>query len=48
MRAKLTALAGIIIGFAIFRLGVEAGPWSTSGFAGLMLAGLAFVFSRPS
>jgi uncharacterized membrane protein YbaN (DUF454 family) len=48
MRAKLTALAGITIGLAIFRLGVDAGPWSTAGVAGLMLAGLAFVFSRPS
>lgn len=47
-KAKFAALAGMIIGFAIFRFGGNPGLPLTLAVAGLMLAGLAYVFSRPS
>jgi uncharacterized membrane protein YbaN (DUF454 family) len=47
-RAKLAALAGTGLGFVLFRLGGDPGPGPTAAVAALMLAGLAFVFSRPS
>lgn len=46
--AKLMALFGMGAGFVAFRLAGEPGPWATAGVAALMLAGLAFVLSRPS
>lgn len=47
-KAKFAALAGMIVGFAIFRFGGNPGLPLTLAVAGLMLAGLAYVFSRPS
>lgn len=46
-KAKLAALSGMIVGFTLFRLG-DPGLPLTLAVAGLMLAGLAYVFSRPS
>ena len=46
--AKLMALAGMAIGFVLFRLGSDAGPLTTAAVVALMLAGLAYVFTRPS
>lgn len=47
-KAKLAALAGMIVGFTLFRLAGDPGLPLTLVVAGLMLAGLAYVFSRPS
>lgn len=47
-KAKLMALAGISLGFILFRLGSDPGPGLTALVAALMLAGLAYVFTRPS
>jgi uncharacterized membrane protein YbaN (DUF454 family) len=47
-RAKLAALAGMILGFAVFWIGSNPGPLLMAGVAALMLTGLAFVFTRPS
>src|SRR5262245_43181278 len=47
-RAKLAALAGTTLGFVLFRLGGGPGPGATVAVGALMLAGLAYVFSRPS
>ncbi|MDO8978625.1 MAG: YbaN family protein [Afipia sp.] len=46
--AKLAALGGMIIGFTLFRLAGDPGLPITLAVAGLMLTGLAYVFSRPS
>jgi uncharacterized membrane protein YbaN (DUF454 family) len=46
--AKLAALGGTTLGFVLFRLAGDPGPGPTAAVAGLMLAGLAYVFSRPS
>lgn len=47
-KAKFAALAGMIFGFTMFRLAGDPGLPLTLAVAGLMLAGLAYVFSRPS
>ncbi len=47
-KAKFAALAGMIVGFTIFRFGGNPGLPLTLTVAGLMVAGLAYVFSRPS
>lgn len=47
-KAKLAALAGMIVGFTMFRLAGDPGLPLTLGVAAVMLAGLAYVFSRPS
>lgn len=46
--AKLAALAGMIVGFTLFRIVTEPSLPLTLAVAGLMLTGLAYVFSRPS
>jgi len=46
--AKLAALAGIIVGFTLFRIAADPGLPLTLAVAGLMLTGLVYVFSRPS
>lgn len=48
MKAKLMALGGMAIGFALFWFGGHPGPWLTGAVALLMLTGLIYVFSRPS
>jgi uncharacterized membrane protein YbaN (DUF454 family) len=48
MKAKLMALGGMAIGFALFWFGSHPGPWLTAAVALLMLTGLIYVFSRPS
>ena len=48
VKAKLMALGGMAIGFALFWLGGHPGPWLTAAVALLMLTGLIYVFSRPS
>ena len=47
-RAKAMALAGTALGFVLFRLGGDHGPLATAAVALLMLAGLGYVFTRPS
>lgn len=47
-QAKMAALAGMIAGFTLFWITAAPGPPLTLAVAGLMLAGLAYVFSRPS
>lgn len=47
-KAKLTALAGISLGFLVFWIGSQPGPLLMAGVVALMLAGLAFVFTRPT
>jgi uncharacterized membrane protein YbaN (DUF454 family) len=47
-RAKLMALAGNALGFALFLMGGHHGPWLVVAVLGLQLAGLAYVFTRPS
>lgn len=46
--AKMAAVGGIGMGFALFWLASSPGPWLTAGVAALMLTGLAYVFTRPS
>lgn len=46
--AKLMALAGTSLGFLVFWLGRDPGPVLLTAVAALMLAGLAYVFTRPS
>ncbi len=48
VKAKLMALGGMAIGFALFWFGGHPGPWLTAAVALLMLTGLIYVFSRPS
>ena len=48
VKAKLMALGGMAIGFALFWFGGHPGPWLTAVVTLLMLTGLAYVFSRPS
>jgi uncharacterized membrane protein YbaN (DUF454 family) len=45
--AKLLSLAGMAAGFAIFWVTAEPEPLPAMAVAALMLAGLAYVFSRP-
>lgn len=47
-RAKFAALAGMIVGFTLFRLSGDHGLPLTLAVAGIMLTGLVYVFSRPS
>lgn len=47
-KAKLMALAGIIVGFIAFWMGGHPGPLLLAGVGIIMLSGLAYVFSRPS
>jgi uncharacterized membrane protein YbaN (DUF454 family) len=47
-RAKAAALAGTALGFGLFHFGADPGPVTTGAVAALMLAGLGFVFTRPS
>lgn len=47
-KAKMMSLAGITAGFLLFLLGGNPGPLLIAAVALLMLAGLAFVFTRPS
>jgi uncharacterized membrane protein YbaN (DUF454 family) len=46
-KAKLTALAGVSAGFLVFWLAHQPGPLLTMAVVALMLAGLAYVFTRP-
>ena len=46
--AKMMSLAGTTAGFFLFMLGSNPGPLLMTAVALLMLAGLAFVFTRPS
>jgi len=48
VKAKLMALGGMAIGFALFWFSGHRGPWLTAAVALLMLAGLIYVFTRPS
>jgi uncharacterized membrane protein YbaN (DUF454 family) len=47
-RAKAAALAGTAAGFVLFRLSGDHGLLATAAVAALMLAGLGYVFTRPS
>jgi uncharacterized membrane protein YbaN (DUF454 family) len=47
-KAKLMSLAGSSLGFLMFYVASEPGPLLTTSVAALMLAGVAYVFSRPS
>lgn len=47
-RAKAMALAGTSLGFVLFLLSGPHAPALTAAVAALMLAGLAYVFTRPS
>lgn len=47
-KAKMMSLAGTTAGFVLFWLGSHPGPLLASAVAALMLAGLAYVFTRPS
>lgn len=48
VKAKLMALGGMAIGFALFWFGGHPGPLLTVAVTLLMLTGLIYVFSRPS
>ena len=47
-KAKMAALAGMIVGFTLFWFAANPSLPLTLAFSGLMLTGLAYVFSRPS
>ncbi len=47
-KAKMAALAGMIVGFTLFWFAANPGLPLTLAVSGLMLTGLAYVFSRPS
>lgn len=47
-KAKIMALAGTSLGFVLFWVGSSPGPVLAISVAALMLAGLVYVFSRPS
>jgi uncharacterized protein len=47
-KAKMMSLAGISIGFLLFWIGSKPGPLLMTSVGALMLAGLAYVFTRPS
>lgn len=46
--AKLTALAGASLGVALFWIGSRPGPLLTVAVVSLVVAGLTYVFTRPS
>lgn len=48
LKAKLMSLAGMSVGFLLFWYGSKPGPLLMASVGALMLAGLAYVFSRPS
>lgn len=45
---KLTALAGMSLGFLLFWIGSDPGPLPVAAVVALMLVGLVYVFTRPS
>jgi uncharacterized protein len=45
--AKAMAVAGMAVGFGLFWVGTDPGPWASGSVAAVMLAGLGFVLSRP-
>jgi uncharacterized protein len=47
-KAKMMALSGISLGFLLFWIGSRPGPLLMTSVGALMLAGLAYVFTRPS
>lgn len=47
-KAKLAALAGMSVSLVVFLTTVSPGPALALGVGAFMLAGLAYVFSRPS
>ena len=47
-KAKMMSLAGTSAGFILFWFGSHPGPLLATAVAGLMLVGLAYVFTRPS
>ncbi|SMH26352.1 hypothetical protein SAMN02982922_0179 [Mesorhizobium australicum] len=47
-KAKMMSLAGTSIGFVLFWFGSHPGPLLMAAVVGLMLGGLAYVFTRPS
>jgi uncharacterized protein len=47
-RGKLLSLAGTTAGFALFWIGSRPGPLLATAVGSLMLAGVLYVFSRPS
>lgn len=47
-RAKLMSLAGVCTGFLVFWIGSNPGLLLAAGVGALMLAGLAYVFTRPT
>lgn len=48
LRAKLMSLAGVSLGLLFFWFGSGPGLLTTAGVAVLALAGLVYVFTRPS
>ncbi len=46
-RAKVFAVAGMVFGYGLFLLTAHPGPVAILGVAAFMLAGAAFVLSRP-
>jgi len=47
-RAKVMAVAGSALGFVLFYRATAHGLWLALAVAALMLAGMAYVLSRPS
>lgn len=47
-RAKMMAFVGILAGYVLFWLGSDPGPLLAAAVAAFMLAGLAYVLTRPS
>ena len=47
-KAKMMSLAGTSAGFVLFWFASHPGPLLAAAVAALMLAGLAYVFTRPS
>lgn len=47
-RAKAMSAIGTTLGFVLFQATSAPGPWLSAAVAGLMLFGVAYVFSRPS
>jgi uncharacterized membrane protein YbaN (DUF454 family) len=47
-KGKLAALAGASLGFVLFWIGSEPGPLLAAGVGAIFLAGLTYVFTRPT
>jgi uncharacterized membrane protein YbaN (DUF454 family) len=47
-KAKLMALAGVSLGFLLFWIEIKPGPLLMISVGALVLAGLVYVFTRPS